>query len=95
MHNQLQAKDDCWRIDALYKLQPNKVHSKKMQNMKVHHGEVHHNPFPALVPRRARRALSACALARRRRRSLAVESAISNEAEEAEQPTLAASAPVL
>ena len=42
VHNQLQAKDDCWRIDALYKLQPNKVHSKKMQNMKVHHGEVHH-----------------------------------------------------
>ena len=42
VHNQLQAKDDCWRIDALYKLQPNKVHSKKMQYMKVHHGEVHH-----------------------------------------------------
>ena len=42
VHNQLQAKDDCWRIDALYKVQPNKVHSKKMQYMKVHHGEVHH-----------------------------------------------------
>ena len=42
VHNQLQAKDDCWRIDALYKLQPNKVHSKQMQYMKVHHGEVHH-----------------------------------------------------
>ena len=42
VHNQLQAKDDCWRINALYKLQPNKVHSKKMQYMKVHHGEVHH-----------------------------------------------------
>ena len=42
VHNQLQAKDDCWRIDALYKLQPNKVHSKKMQYMKVHDGEVHH-----------------------------------------------------
>ena len=42
VHNQLQAKDDCWLIDALYKLQPNKVHSKKMQYMKVHHGEVHH-----------------------------------------------------
>ena len=38
----MQAKDDCWRIDALYKLQPNKVHSKQMQYMKVHHGEVHH-----------------------------------------------------
>ena len=42
VHNELQAKDDCWRIDALYKLQPNKLHSKKMQYMKVHHGEVHH-----------------------------------------------------
>ena len=42
VHNQLQAKDDCWRIDALSKLQPIKVHSKKMQYMKVHHGEVHH-----------------------------------------------------
>ena len=42
VHNQLQAKDDCWRIDGLYKVQPNKVHSKKMQYMKVHHGEVHH-----------------------------------------------------
>ena len=61
VHNQLQAKDDCWRIDALYKLQPNKVHSKKMQYMKVHHGEVHHkevhheevqlntNPFRPIV----------------------------------------------
>ena len=29
-------------MEALYKLQPNKVHSKKMQYMKVHHGEVHH-----------------------------------------------------
>ena len=42
VHNQLKAEDDCWRIDALYKLQPNQVHSKKMQYMKVHHGEVHH-----------------------------------------------------
>ena len=36
----MQAKDDCWRIDALYKLQPNKVHSKEVQCKKVHHEEV-------------------------------------------------------
>ena len=51
VHNQLQAKDDCWRIDALYKLQPNKVHSKKMQYMKVHHWEVHHNATHLHAPR--------------------------------------------
>ena len=42
VHNQLQAKDDCWCIEALYKWQPNKMHSKEMQYMKVHHEEVHH-----------------------------------------------------
>ena len=42
VHNQLQAKDDCWRIEALYKRQPNEMHSKEMQYMKVHHEEVHH-----------------------------------------------------
>ena len=35
-------KDDCWCIDALYKLKPNKVHSKEVQYVKVHHEEVHH-----------------------------------------------------
>ena len=40
--DQLQAKDDCWCIEALYKWQPNKMHSKEMQYMKVHHEEVHH-----------------------------------------------------
>ena len=42
VHNQLQAKDDCWCIEALHKWQPNKMHSKEMQYMKVHHEEVHH-----------------------------------------------------
>ena len=35
-------KDDCWCIDELYKLKPNKVHSKEVQYVKVHHEEVHH-----------------------------------------------------
>ena len=39
-------------MEALYKLQPNKVHSKKMQYMKVHHGEVlHHNATHLHAPR--------------------------------------------
>ena len=39
---QLHVKDDCWCIDELYKLKPNKVHSKEVQYVKVHHEEVHH-----------------------------------------------------
>ena len=54
----MHVKDDCWCIDALYKLKPNKVHSKEVRYVKVHHEEVHHTAIRRCIIRRCKSSCS-------------------------------------